>query len=172
MKSMSILLWALLTAAPVFSQQPARSDPQVSAGIFKWFLLDESEAEVRTYLGQPAMVADFGAYRSWQYQIGGVEHDEFSHALVFRKSDGKLISISRNYDTERNVDEFFPDGETTTHWFRAAGQPDFAMRVRKLPSGRLLIAVGASKRGQTTSQLVLIRESELPHFYAWLADDL
>ena len=117
------------------------------------------------------MVADFGAYRSWQYQIGEVEHDDFSHALVFRKSDGKLVSVSRNYDPERNVDVFFPASETTVRWFRAAGQADFAMRVRRLRGGRVLIAVGTSKPGQSTGQVVLMRESELRHFYPWLEAD-
>src|SRR3954454_21178813 len=117
MKRTLILLWALFAAAPAFSQQAMAPDPQVSDGRLKWVLLAETESEVRTHIGQPAMVVDFGEYRSWQYQIGGVEHDEFSLALVFRKSDGKLISISRNYESERNVDQFFPDGETTTHSF-------------------------------------------------------
>ena len=89
------LLGALLSAAPVFSQQALWSDPRVGADGVKWFEFVEREAEVRQYLGQPAMVADFGKYRSWQYQIGEVEHDDFSHALVFRKSDGVLVSISR-----------------------------------------------------------------------------
>jgi hypothetical protein len=38
------------------------------------------------------MVADFGNYRSWQYRMGEADHNQFSHALVFRKSDGRLIS--------------------------------------------------------------------------------
>lgn len=172
MKLTPALLWALLLAAPVFSQQALWSDPQLSADGLKWFQLVESESEVRKCLGQPAMVADFGEYRSWQYQIGEVEHDDFSHALVFRKSDGKLVSISRNYNPERSVDAFFPPSETTVHWFRAAGQADFAMRARRLQGGRVLIAVGTSKPGQTTGQLVLIREVELRHFYPWLEEGL
>lgn len=171
MKLIPVLLWALLLAAPVSSQQALWSDPQVSAEGPKWFQLVESESEVRKCLGQPATVADFGEYRSWQYQIGEVEHDDFSHALVFRKSDGKLVSLSRNYNPERIVDEFFPTAQTTVHWFHAAGQPDFAARVRRLRGGRVLIAVGTSKPGQTTGQLVLMREDELRHFYPWLAGD-
>ena len=172
MKVIPFLLWALLYAAPVFSQQALWSDPQISTDGLKWFQLVESESDVRKYLGQPVMVADFGEYRSWQYQIGEVEHDDFSHALVFRKSDGRLVSVSRTYNPERGVDAFFPPGETSVHWFRAPGQPDFPMRVRRLRGGRVLIAVGTSKPGHTTSQLVLMRESELRHFYPWLAEDL
>ena len=118
------------------------------------------------------MVTDFGGYRSWQYQIGEVEHDDFSHAVVFRKSDGKLVRVSRTYSPERAVDSFFPPSETTVYWFYASGQPDFPMRIRKLPGGRVLIAVGTSKPGQTSGQLVLMRANELTHFYPWLAKDL
>ena len=172
MRLVPFLAWALLGAAPVFSQQAIWSDPQLSADGPQWFQLVETESEVRRRLGQPQMVADFGEYRSWQYQIGEVEHDEFSHALVFRKSDGKLVSVSRNYEPERNVDGFFHASETSVHWFRAAGQPDFAIRVRRLPGGRVLMAIGNSKPGQTTGQLVLMRETELAHFYPWLEKDL
>src|SRR5882672_6624272 len=100
MKVIPILLGALLSAAPAFSQQASWSDPQLSADGIKWFQLGESESDVRKLLGQPALVADFGEYRSWQYQIGDVEHDDFSHALVFRQSDGKLVSVSRTYNPE------------------------------------------------------------------------
>lgn len=171
MKVISILLGALLSAAPVFSQQALWSDPQLSADGIKWFQLGESESDVRKSLGQPSMVTDFGEYRSWHYQIGAVEHDDFSHALVFRKSDGKLVSVSRTYNPERSVDAFFPPDETTVHWFRATGQPDFPIRVRRLRGGSVLIAIGTSKPGQTTGQLVLMRESEIRHVYPWLAQD-
>jgi len=172
MKSILFLLGALLSAAPVFSQQALWSDPRVGPDGWKWFELVEHEAEARQHLGQPAMVADFGEYRSWQYQIGEVEHDEFSHVLVFRKSDGVLVSITRNYNPERGVDAFFPATETSVHWFHRSGQADFPMRVRKLPGGGVLIAVGISRPGQTTGQLVLMRTSELQHFYPWLEEDL
>ena len=172
MNLVPFLLGALLAAAPVFSQQVSCSDPLASADGPKWFQLVESESDVRKCLRQPAMVADFGRYRSWQYQIGEVEHDDFSHALVFRKSDGRLVSVTRSYNPERNVDVFFPPTETTAHWFRTARQPDFAVRVRKLNGGRVLIAAGTSKSGQTTGQLVLMLRTELQHFYPWLAEEL
>ena len=137
MKITFVLLGALLFAAPVFSQQALWSDPRVGADGVKWFELVERDADVRKCLGQPAMVADFGNYRSWQYQIGEVEHDDFSRALVFRKSDGKLVSVSRTYNPERSVDSFFPPSKTTVHRFRAAGQPGFPVRLRRLPGGRV-----------------------------------
>jgi hypothetical protein len=103
----------------------------------KWFQLVESESEVRKYLGQPAMVADFGEYRSWQYQIGEVEHDDFSHALDSANRTETLVSVSRTYNPERGVDSFFPPSKTTVHRFRAAGQPGFPVRLRRLPGGRV-----------------------------------
>jgi hypothetical protein len=167
MKTVTIL-WALLFAAPVFSQPGLWSDPRPSTDGFKWFQLNESATEVRKLLGQPAMVADAGEYSSWQYQIGAVEHDDFSHVLVFRKSDGKLVSITRSYNPERNVDAFFPADQTTVQWFHTAGQSDFPMRVRRLAGGRVLIAVGTSAPGQVTGQLVLMLESEARRVYPWM----
>ena len=82
------------------------------------------------------MVADFGEYRSWQYQIGEVEHDEFSHALVFRKSDGKLVSISRKYNRSATSTRSFPRERDHSTGSERPGSPDFAMRVRRLPGGR------------------------------------
>ena len=49
---------------------------------------------------------------------------------------------------------------------------DFAMRARGLPGGWVLIAVGSSKPGQTTGRLVLMRETELRHFYPRMEKDL
>ena len=42
------------------------------------------------------------------------------------------------------------------------------MLVRSLPDGRLLLAIGISKPQQTTTQLVVMRQSELRYFYPWL----
>lgn len=163
------LAWALLTAAPIFSQPPVWSDPRVSKRDIRWFRLTENPLDVRNLLGQPSMVAEFGDYRSWQYKLGEGDHDDFSHTLVFRKSDGRLVSISRNYNPERNVDALFPAKSTSVSWRPVTGQPDFPMMVRRLSNGRVLIGVGISKPGQPTGQIVLIREDELSHFYPWLA---
>ena len=58
------------------------------------------------------------------------------------------------------------------HHFPDAQKPTFSIRVRRLSGGRLLMAIGTSKPGQTTGQLVLMRESELTHFYPWLEEQL
>ncbi len=69
-------------------------------GELTWFQLNETEEEVVRALGSPTVVADFGAdFRSWQYQIGDIDHHEFSHWLVFRASDRKLLSVTRNYES-------------------------------------------------------------------------
>jgi hypothetical protein len=43
--------------------------------------------------------------------------------------------------------------------------------VRRLSGGRVLIAMGSTKAGQLTGQVVLIRESELALFHPWLKLD-
>lgn len=159
----------LLCAAPLLVQ----TDPVVEKGQLHWFRLTESRVEVAKQLGLPKMVANFGAdFESWQYQLGEVEEEGFSHQLVFRKSTGELISIARNYATERKVDEWFPSAETAAYFYPAGDKPKYSVRVRKLPGDRLLLAMGTSKPGQATGQIFLIRASELQAFYPWLAVQL
>jgi hypothetical protein len=168
-----ILLGALLYAAPVFSQPSQWTDPRVANGRFEWIHLLESESEVRGQLGQSHMVADFGIYRSWQYRFGEeIDHDDFSHALVFRKSDGKLVSVSRTYPEPRLADEWFPKNETAVHTLQVPGQIDFRVRVRRLAGGALLVAPGSGEWGKPVQQIVLIHESVLARFYPELAEQL
>jgi hypothetical protein len=173
MRTILVCFGALLLVAPLFCQSPRWIDPRVIAGKLEWFHLLETESEVRSRLGQPAMVADFGGFRSWQYRFGeDLDHDEFSHALLFRKSDGKLVSISRTFQPERTVDEFFPLGETVSHSLTPAGQTEFRARIRRLPGGGLLMAMGTQQVGQATHQIVLMHESVLPLFYPSLEERL
>jgi hypothetical protein len=149
----------LLLAAPLLSQSGEHL-----------FRLSETRAEVSKQLGLPVMVASFGDdFEAWQYQIGPVEEEGFSHQLVFRKSTGTLISVARNYETARNVDDLFPPSETTTHSYPNAEKPEYNVRVRQLSGERLLIAMGVSKPGERTGQIFLIKQSELRFFYPWLA---
>jgi len=168
-----LLPWALLLAAPVFSQLPPAADPVVKEGAIQWFTLAETRSEVAKQLGPPSLAAEFGKdFLSWQYRIGNVDHEEFSHQVVFRRSDGKLVSITRNYEEERNVDALFPDAETTVHSYPDEKKPEFRLRLRRLSGGRVLMAMGSAQKGKLTGQLVLMRESELPVFYPWLAQQL
>jgi hypothetical protein len=167
------LLWALLPAAPVFSQAPSFADPQIRQGRFEWLRLEETRAEVASLLGPPAVVASYGAgFESWQFQLDSREEHDVSHVAVFRVSTGRLISITRFYDPEQNLDRFFPAAGTETYWFSETGRPDYPLLLRRLPGDLLLLAMGVSERGQPAGQLVLLRASELSAFYPWLAREL
>ncbi len=167
-----VLLWALLTAAPVFSQTAA-TDPQIREGKLVWFQLTEGPEDVIRLLGRPATEADFsGDFRSWEYQIGVADTHDQSHHIVFRKSTRTLVSVARNYEPERNVDSLFPAAETTVHSYPNSNNAQFSVRVRRLPGGRVLMAMGTSAPGQTTGQIVLMKESEIRFFYPWLHEQL
>ncbi len=163
----------LFCAAPLFAQLPAAADPTLDKGELQWFHLGESRADVAKQLGLPRMVAPVGAdFEAWQYQLGEVEEEGYSHHLVFRKSTGELISVARNYFPERTVDTWFPADKTEVHFYPSKDKPEFSVRLRKLPGDRFLLAMGTSKPGQVTGQIFLIREAELAAFYPWLAAQL
>ncbi len=162
MRCLGMLFGALLLGA---APHPSAGDRQILD-----LSLTETPDQVTRILGRPALVADFaGDFLSWQYQIGDIDHHEFSHQLVFRRSTRSLISVTRNYDPPRILDDLFPASETTTHH-----SPDksFHLRLRRLSGGRLLMAMGAAEAGQQVAQVLLIRQSELAHFYPWLAKQL
>ena len=161
MKKYAVLFGALLLAAPVFSQQE-----DVLA-----FQLTETRAEVRAKLGAPAVVAPVGEFESWQYQIGVEDNHEFSHVILFRATTGELLSLTRNWEHERAVDELFPESQSKVYFFPDAAHPEYGVRVRRLNGGRVLMAMGSAKPGEPTGQVVLIRESELHLFHPWLKLD-
>lgn len=167
-----LLTGALLWGAPVFSQQDY-SEPKVSGGKFQWFLLTENPEQVRRLVGPPRMTAPFGAdFLSWQYQIGEGDHDDFSHQFVFSKSQGVLVGVTRNFDPERVVDEFFPPAETSICYYPDRKSPQYSVRIRRLSGGRILMSPGAANSGQPAGQVVLMRESALAATYPWAADQL
>jgi hypothetical protein len=171
---MRLLYWgALLIAAPLFSQEIERpsTEPQVQDGVFRWLRLSESRDVLTEVFGAPRVTATFGDFVAWQYQLGGVDGHDFSHQLVFRKSTGKLVSITRSYEPDVEVDSFFPEAETRVYTFRGGPEP-FPVRLRRLPGDLLLIAMGTAKRGDKTGQLMLIHQAELRHFHSWLYDQL
>lgn len=158
MKNCVVLLGALLFAAPVFSQQDEILN----------FQLTETRAQVQQKMGHPALVSPFGEFESWQYQIGVEDNHEFSHILLFRVSTGELLSLTRNWEAERTVDELFPEAETQTYYYPDAEHREYGVRVRRVGGGRVLMAMGSAQAGQLTGQVVLIRESELSVFHPWL----
>ncbi len=168
-----VLVGALLAAAPLFPDSVPAGDPRVRNGKLVWFELNETRDAVVARMGQPAMVAPFGPdFVSWQYKGGTDDHDGFSHYLVFRRSDGKLAGITRNYDEEQDVAVLFPAARTVTYHLKEGGRTIYSVRVRRLAGDRALIAMGAAKPGDTTSQIMLIRVRELKYFYPWLYEQL
>ena len=168
-----LILAGALIAAPLAAQMPKMADPAGGKSGLEWFLLTETRAEVTAAMGSPVLVADFGSgMQSWQYQVGDIDHHEFSHQFVFAGPEKTLISVTRNYEPELSVDQFFPARETTVHQYPDSGAPQYSLRLRRLPGGRVLMAMGSSRPGQVTGQLVLMRESSLEVFYPWLAVQL
>jgi hypothetical protein len=168
----SFLVGALL-AAPLSAQLPKLADPVLADGSVQWFQLTESRTAVAAALGNPAFVAEFGpGMLSWQFQLGDIDHHDFSHQLVFAGDGKTLISVTRNYEPAIAVDQFFPPHLTTVHHYPDAAHPQFSVRLRRLSGERALVAIGTSRPGETTTQLVLIRESFLPTFMPWLARQL
>ncbi|MEO8099134.1 MAG: hypothetical protein ABI811_15630 [Acidobacteriota bacterium] len=159
MNKVCLLMGALLTAAPVFSQTQSGIDPVTS------FQLTETREQVRERMGAPALVASFGDFESWQYQIDVADLHDFSHQFVFRRATGELISVTHTYEPERILDALFPEAETHVFQFPEA---DYGVRLRRLGGGRLLLAMGSAKVGQPVGQILLIRESELHFFHSWL----
>ncbi len=179
MNRLLVLMGALLTAAPpallsgadATPRLPALADPQVKTEGVVWLTLDETMEEVARALGRPALVAESGGgLVSWQFQLGEIDHHDFSHVLVFRGSDRKLLSVTRNYEPERNVEALFPVAEMRS--YAVPGATGYRMRVRKLPGGRLLMALSLAQAGAPVGQLVLMKETEVGRFYPWLAQEL
>ena len=177
MNKLAVLLsGALLYAAPLFSQKAPvpGPDPRLDANRrLIWLSVNDSKPKVAQVMGRPRMRTEFGAdFQSWQYQIGEGDHDDSSHLIVFRKSTGAFVSITRNYEPQRNVAAFFPEKESSIHIYQTPDGVPFSILVRKLDSTGLLLAPGLSHREQLSGQLMLIHKSELQHFYPWLAKQI
>ena len=170
----TLLVGALLVPAALLQgQDGTRGDPVVQNDQFQWFQLTEKKSEIAKAMGQPSLIAGFGRdYRAWLYKIDISDHDEFSHWFVFRDSDNRLVSVTRTYDPEHAAAELFPDGETTVQWYPNRQNPQYRLLARRLPGGRILMAMGISDRRQPVAQVVLMLESELRVFYPWLAEQL
>lgn len=170
--SLSHLIYgALLSAALLFSQE--HETPAAGPVLFT---LEETREQVARAMGSPDLVANFGTdLLSWQFRLGGVDHHsggctagEYSHQLVFRKSTGKLVSVTVNFEHDQKVDALFPEDETAVHHYPDAARPQLSVALRRLPGGRALIATGMPEPGRSAAQLLLIRESEIRHFLPWL----
>jgi hypothetical protein len=133
------------------------------------FTLDETPDRLTALLGRPDGVDDsLPAYISWLFKAGARDEHDYGYILCFRRSDGKLVSVTRNFDPEENVDHLFPSGSFTVHHWPTAEKPHFSLRLRSLPGDRLLLAMGAPEQGRLCGQLILIDRSALPYFFPWL----
>jgi hypothetical protein len=157
----------LIAASPLFPQT------HLSVSELLRFTLEESGQQLTRVLGQPLQVADAGpAHFTWYYQTDVLDKHDHSHLLMFRRSDGKLISVTRNFHLPTSVDALFPDAGSRTYYWPDREKPTWQVRVRPLSGDRLLIAMGVEKKGDPTTQIVVIRRSVLPAFLPWLASEI
>lgn len=167
MRSLLTVAGAWLIAAPsIFSQ----NTPLAASELLR-YSLEETTQQIHRGLGAPVQIADAGPEMvNWFYKTDVYDQHEHSHQLLFRKSDGKLLSVTRNFHFPVNVDALFPEGSATrTYKFNA----EWSVRVRETLSGqRLIIAMGVDKPGDTTTQIAVMRREVVPLFLPWLARQL
>src|SRR5262249_41615672 len=129
-------------------------------------------------LGRPNRVDDSArAFQSWQYDTAPEdgERDDNSppaYILCVRTSDQQLLILTRNFTSPQDVEELLPVKLTSVYHWPSAEKPQSSVRLRPLSGETLLIAMGTARAGERTSQLILIRRSELKTFIPWLAAQL
>ena len=134
------------------------------------FTLDETQAELARQLGTPDGVDDsLPNYVSWMFKAGAQDEHDFGYVLCFRRSDYKLISITRNFEPEVNVDHLFPDDGSTVRNWPSDEKPQFSVRVRSLPGNRVLLAMGSGATGKLCGQVILMDRDALKVFFPWLS---
>ena len=161
-------VWLIAMPLIFLSAHAAEDQPELMR-----FTLEENTARVAAMLGAPAQVGEAGPHHfSWYLQINVADNHDHSHVLLFRKTDQKLVSVTRDYDEPENVDRMFPAGESRTYYWQAGTQPRWPVRVRKLDGNRVLIAMGVAGPGQRTNQVLLIRRSAVADYLPWLQEQL
>lgn len=159
-----LMLGALLTAAPLASPEPI-----VENGVLHWFQLTESRDDITRLMGSPRMVTQLGEdFESWQYQIGVADEHEYSHQLVFRRSTGRLVSATRTFEGDRDVEWLFADGRDSVYWLTNSDGSKYGVRISRQPNDCILLVPGSSAKGKPASQIVLMRSAELSVFYPWM----
>ncbi len=152
-----LLLW-------VQSQDTSKAGTELLA-----FDLNEMPADVISRFGRPDTVDDsLPNYRSWFFKRGAQDEHDFGYILCFRRSDDKLVSVTRNFEPEVLVDHLFPEGSFSVRYWPSDQNPQFGVRIRALSRGRLLLAMGCDKEGMPCGQLVLVHSSVVPVFFPWL----
>jgi hypothetical protein len=171
MRQILVLGAALVSALPLFSQTAAHRKTHELLR----FTLEETPARIVALLGRPDRLEESsGSWHSWQYATAdGEDHDDNSppaYILCLRASDQRLMSVTRNFVEPQDVEDLFPAGETIVHHWPSAKAPEFSVRVRRLANGALLIAMGTSRAGERTTQLILARRDALQVLMPWLAE--
>lgn len=161
-----LVLGGWLIAAPFFCvADPAKT-------LLRWEL-KETPAEVAKFYGAPAEVGEAGsAHFSWFLHLDQQDHHDPSHILLFEREAKTLVSVTQNFDTPTDVDELFPDAESRSYYWKEGNHAPWPTRVRLLPGGRVLVAMGVAKAGERTTQLLLIRGSALGGYLPWLAEQI
>jgi len=137
------------------------------------YTLDESSVQLTRGMGAPVQIADASpGYFSWYYKTDVLDQHDFSHLLMFRKADGKLVSVTRNFHLAVNVDALSPVKSTQTYYWPGETDRQWPVRVRRMGNDRLVIAMGVAKPGETTTQVLIIRRSVLGLFLPWLGEQL
>jgi hypothetical protein len=133
------------------------------------FTLNQTLSEVVSQLGTPEGVDDsLPNYVSWLFRGDARDEGDYGYIVCFRRSDNRLVSVTRNFEREEAVDHLFPEGSFAVHNWPSDDKPQFSVRVRALPGGRLLIAMGSGEAGKPCGQLVLIDREIAPFFFSWL----
>lgn len=136
------------------------------------YTLDESTEQLTRGMGAPVQIGDASpGYLTWYYKTDVLDQHDFSHLLMFRREDGKLVSVTRNFHFAVNVDALLPVKSTQTYYWPSETDRQWPVRVRRMGNDRLVIAMGVANP-ETTTQVLIIRRSVLRLFLPWLEDQL
>jgi hypothetical protein len=135
------------------------------------FTLNQTPLDVVAQLGPPDGVDDsLPNYVSWLFRGEIRDERDYSYIVCFRRSDNRLVSITRNFERDEIVDHLFPGGESAVRNWPSDDKPQFSVRIRALSGGRLLIAMGSGQPRKPCGQLVLIDREMVPFFFPWLTE--
>ena len=137
------------------------------------YTLDESSEQLTRGMGAPVQIGDASpGYLTWYYKTDVLDQHDFSHLLMFRREDGKLVSVTRNFHLAVNVDALLPVKSTQTYYWPSETDRQWPVRVRRMGNDRLVIAMGVAKPGEATTQVLIIRRSVLGLFLPWLEQQM
>ena len=141
------------------------------------FTLNEKPEQIVTMLGRPQRIDDsLAGYQSWQYEFSADEESDDNSPpawyVCLSTSRRQILSVTRNFGKPQDVDSLFPAPETAAYHWPSVDSPQFSVRLRHLPGEMLLLAMGTSRPGERTTQLIVIRRSALKTFMPWLAEQL